>query len=104
MEDISSAAVKVIQDFTNKQDPGAMLYIFNAGEHRKKTESTTTVKIRIKANKTPKLAAHSNRVKAFKYDHEVVYMQNSSVNVDAVEKIYILASILYFDITIDHCT
>jgi hypothetical protein len=26
------------------------------------------------------------------YDHEVVYMQNSIVNVDAVEKIYIKAA------------
>jgi hypothetical protein len=92
MEYISSAAVKKIQDFANKQDPGAMLYIFNAGEHRTKTESMQTVTIRIKDNKPPMLAAHSNSVKAFKYDHEVVYMQNSIVNVDAVEKICIKAA------------
>ena len=58
MEDISSTAVIKIKDFANKQPPGAMLYVFNAGEHRKKTESTQTVKTKIKANKTQKLAAH----------------------------------------------
>jgi hypothetical protein len=50
------------------------------------------VKKTIFEGKTDQLAAHSNRVEDFQYDHEVVYMQNSIVNVDAVENIYIKAA------------
>ena len=39
MGDISSAAVNKIQDFVKKQPPGAMLYVFNAGEQSASAQS-----------------------------------------------------------------
>jgi hypothetical protein len=71
MKNIRSAALNTIQDFVKKQPSDALLYVYNSGEHRSNTESTQNVKIKIRAGKTPKLAAHSSSVKAFEYDHEV---------------------------------
>jgi hypothetical protein len=73
-----------MHDFLADLHPSAMLCVFNGADFNKKAESTQQVKKRVIENKTEKLAAHGNRVEDFEYDHEVVYTQNSIVNVDAV--------------------